>query len=196
MKDFKYNRGLVLVIIVGLIAAIMISFARHDVEEANRQIDLATNYEDLLELADREGLPADEVLSKAKEAGITSLAVYDTTFKKLNANGKATAIAGSEILANYHSGALSDPMWRQLVADGKIQGNEIYIVGHDARTWKELKEDVPRRLGKERVEPERRCAPPFRQGARGAFAGRQRRSDGGQGPFRVLREDGYRYAHG
>ena len=145
MKDFKYNRGLVLVIIVGLIAALMISFARHDVEEANRQIDLATNYEDLLELADREGLPADEVLAKAKEAGITSLAVYDTTFKKLNANGKATAIAGSEILANYHSGTLSDPMWRQLVADGKIQGNEIYIVGHDARTWKELKEDVPRR---------------------------------------------------
>ena len=152
MKDFKYNRGLVLVIIVGLIAALMISFARHDVEEANRQIDLATNYEDLLELADREGLPADEVLVKAKEAGITSLAVYDTTFRKLNANGKATAIAGSEILANYHSGTLSDLMWRQLVADGKIQGNEIYIVGHDARTWKELKEDVPRRLGKERVE--------------------------------------------
>ena len=110
MKDFKYNRGLVLVIIVGLIAAIMVSFARHDVEEANRQIDLATNYEDLLELADREGLPADEVLAKAKEAGITSLAVYDTTFKKLNANGKATAIAGSEILANYHIGALSEPM--------------------------------------------------------------------------------------
>ena len=152
MKDFKYNRGLVLVIIVGLIAALMISFARHDVEEANRQIDLATNYEDLLELADREGLPADEVLVKAKEAGITSLAVYDTTFRKLNANGKAAAIAGSEILANYHSGTLSDSMWRQLVADGKIQGNEIYIVGHDARTWKELKEDVPRRLGKERVE--------------------------------------------
>ena len=152
MKDFKYNRGLVLVIIVGLIAALMISFARHDVEEANRQIDLATNYEDLLELADREGLPADEVLVKAKEAGITSLAVYDTTFRKLNANGKATAIAGSEILANYHSGTLSDSMWRQLVANGKIQGNEIYIVGHDARTWKELKEDVPRRLGKERVE--------------------------------------------
>ena len=152
MKDFKYNRGLVLVIIVGLIAAIMISLARHGVEENNRQIDLATNYEDLLELADREGLPADKVLAQAKEAGITSLAVYDTTFKKLNANGKATAIAGSEILANYHSGALSDPLWRQLVADGKILGNEVYIVGHDARTWQELKEDVPRRLGRDRVE--------------------------------------------
>ena len=152
MKDFKYNRGLVLVIIVGLAAAIMISLARHGVEEDNRQVDLATNYEDLLELADREGKSADEVLAKAKEAGITSLAVYDTTFKKLNMNGKATAIAGSEILANYHSGTLSDPLWRQLVADGKILGNEVYVVGHDARTWQELKEDIPRRLGRDRVE--------------------------------------------
>ena len=152
MKDFKYNRGLVLIIVAGLFAAILISFARHGVEENNRQIDLATNYEDLLELADREGLPADDVLAQAKEAGITSLAVYDTTFKKLNANGKASAIAGSEILAHYHSGALSDPLWRQLVAEGKIMGNEVYIVGHDARTWKELKEDIPRRLGSDRVK--------------------------------------------
>ncbi|MCR5756474.1 MAG: DUF5693 family protein [Selenomonas sp.] len=152
MKDFKYNRGLVLVIIIGLVAAIMISLARYRVEENNRQVDLATNYEDLLELADREGLPTEEVLAQAKDAGITSLAVYDTTFKKLNANGKATAIAGSEILANYHSGSLADPLWRQLVAEGRILGNEVYIVGHDAHTWKELKEDVPRRLGKDRVQ--------------------------------------------
>ena len=151
MKDFSYNRGLVLVIIIGLVAALTIGFARHGVEENNRQVDMAIDYEGLLELAEREGLPADEVLAKAKEAGITSLAVYDTTFKKLNANGKATAIAGSEILANYHSGALSDPLWRQLVSEGKILGNEVYIVGHDARTWQELREDVPRRLGRDRV---------------------------------------------
>ena len=37
MKDFKYNRGLVLIIMVGLIASLMISFARHGVEENNRQ---------------------------------------------------------------------------------------------------------------------------------------------------------------
>ena len=43
MKDFKYNRGLVLIIMVGLIASLMISFARHGVEENNRQIELATN---------------------------------------------------------------------------------------------------------------------------------------------------------
>ena len=71
MKDFSYNRGLVLVIIIGLVAALTIGFARHGVEENNRQVDMAIDYEGLLELAEREGLPADEVLAKAKEAGIT-----------------------------------------------------------------------------------------------------------------------------
>ena len=152
MKVFKYNRWLILVIVIGLAAALAISFQRHAVEQANRQVDMAIDYEGLQELAEREGLPESEVLKQAKDAGITSLAVYETTFKKLNANGKATAIAGSQILANYHSGALTDPVWRQLVADGKIQGDVIYIVGHDAQTWQELKEDLPRRLGEDRVQ--------------------------------------------
>ena len=152
MKVFKYNRWLILVIIIGLAAALAISFQRHAVEQANRQVDMAIDYEGLQELAEREGLPEAEVLKQAKDAGITSLAVYETTFKKLNANGKAVAIAGSQILANYHSGALTDPVWRQLVADGKIQGDVIYIVGHDVQTWKELKEDLPRRLGEDRVQ--------------------------------------------
>ncbi|MBQ1416313.1 MAG: hypothetical protein IIY91_03195, partial [Selenomonas sp.] len=152
MKDFKYNKGLILVIILGLLAAGWISMVRHTVEENSRRVDLATNYEDLLELADREGLPAEKVLAMAKDAGVTSLAVYDTTFKKLNANGKASAVAGSEILANFHSGSLSDPVWRQLVQEGKIKGNEVYLVGHDASTWQDLKEDVPRRLGSDRVQ--------------------------------------------
>lgn len=151
MKVFTYNRWLILFIIIGLVCALRIGFQRHDVEQANRQVDLAMDYEGLLELAEREGMSADAVLREAKEAGISSLAVYETTFRKLNENGKATAITGSQLLADYHSGRLADPFWQQLVKEGKIQGNEIYIVGHDPKTWKELKEDLPRRLGSDRV---------------------------------------------
>lgn len=151
MKVFKYNPILVAVIAIGLVAAIMISVGRHDVERASRSIDLAIDYEGLLELAQREGKSTDEVLKAAKDAGITSLAVYETTFRKLNDNGKATAISGAELLAAYHSGTLTDPAWRKLIADGKIVGTEVYVVGHDKRTWQELKEDIPRRLGSDRV---------------------------------------------
>lgn len=151
MKNWKYNSLLLLVILAGLLASLFISVGRHGVEEGSRSIDLAIDYEGLQELAQREGLSEEEVLREAKEAGISSLAVYETTFKKLNVNGKATALSGAEILASYHSGGLS-PELRALVEQGKIIGTEVYVVGHDARTYQEVKEDLFRRLGSERVE--------------------------------------------
>ena len=151
MKQFQYNKVLIAFIFVGLIAALLIDVARWRAEEVNKQVDLAINYEDLVQLAEQEGKPVPEVLQAAKEAGITSLAVYETTFKKLNASGKATAIAGSELVANYHSGVLADPAWRALVENGTIKGSDVCVVGHDARTYKEVKEDLLRRLGAARV---------------------------------------------
>jgi len=98
-----------------------------------------------------EGLPAEEVLARAKEAGITSLAVYETTFKKFNENGKANAVKGADILAAYHTGTLTDSRWRTLVEEGKIVGTEIYVVSHDPVAYAELKEDLFRRFGAARV---------------------------------------------
>lgn len=61
------------------------------------------------------------------------------------------AIAGSSVLENYYSGTLSDPAWRTLVQQGTIKADEVYVVGHDKQTYTEVKEDLFRRLGKERV---------------------------------------------
>lgn len=153
MKVFRYNRWLVLVIFVGLLAALVINVQRNTEERQNMTVDLAIDYEGLVELAEREGQPPAEVLRQAKEAGITSLAVYETTFKKLNANGKASATPGSAILERYQSGALTSPAWRELVQQGKIVATEVYVTGHDAQTFREVKADLIRRLGADRVRP-------------------------------------------
>ncbi len=153
LRVFNYNRWFVLLIGIGLIAGLIISFQRYNVEKNNMTVELALDYEDLLKLAEDEGLPPAEVLAEAKNAGITSLAVYETTFKKLNANGKASATAGSTILQQYYSGSLTDPSWRALVSDGEIKAADIYVTGHDQQTFNELKEDLPLRLGADRVHP-------------------------------------------
>ena len=152
MKTFAYNRLLIFFIIAGLAAALVIDAGRHEVETKNNQIDLAIDYEGLLELAAREGKSTERVLKDAKNAGITSLAVYETTFKKLNENGKANATPGSSILAAYHGGTLTDENWRTLAAEGKIIGSTVYVTGNDAATFAEVKEDLIHRLGNKRIE--------------------------------------------
>lgn len=151
MKDFKYNRILMIIILIGFVASMAINLERHRVEEANNTVELAIDYEGLVELAEREGVPRQEVFAQAKEAGICSMAVYDTQFKKLNVNGKATARNGSTIIANYQNGALADPAWCALVEDGTIKGTNVYVTGHHEQTFKEVHEDLLRRLGDDRV---------------------------------------------
>lgn len=151
MKDFKYNRILMIIILIGFVASMAINLERHRVEEANNTVELAIDYEGLVELAEREGVPRQEVFAQAKEAGICSMAVYDAQFKKLNVNGKATAWNGSTIIANYQNGALADPAWCALVEDGTIKGTNVYVTGHHEQTFKEVHEDLLRRLGDDRV---------------------------------------------
>lgn len=152
MKQFSYNKFLILLIVIGLVASLFINIQRHQVEVANNSIELIVDYEDLVTLAECEGVPVAQVMAQAKEAGITSLAVYETTFKKLNVNGKTTAINGSDVLTNYQTGAMTDPSWRQLVENGTIKGTDIYVTGRHQQTFREVHEDLIRRLGQDRVQ--------------------------------------------
>ncbi len=148
---FRYNRLLCLAIVVGLVASLIINVRRHEVERQNMTVDFAIDYEALLELAEQEGLPPAKVLADAKEIGFTSLAVYERTFKKMNLSGKATAVPGAKILERYESGALASAEWRAMVERGEIVGTEVYVTSHDPLTYREVKEDLIRRLGKDRV---------------------------------------------
>lgn len=129
----------------------LINWQRYTIEEENKTIDLAMDYEDVLFLAKRAGKTEQEVLQKVKEAGITSLCVYDKTFKKLNQSGKVTAISGSELLASYRTGSMVNSSWQEKVADGTISADRIYITGQDDELLEEIIEDLKIRLGKKRV---------------------------------------------
>lgn len=151
MKHFKYNQMLILCIMIGLIAALTIVWQRHQVEENNTRVELVMEYEDLAELAQLEGVPLDTLLKQAKDSGITSLAVYETTLEKLNKSGKVMAMPGAQILHQYHAGMLSDVNWRNLVEKGLVNAEDIYVVGHDPKIFAEVKEDLMLRLSPERV---------------------------------------------
>ena len=60
---------------------------------------MAMEYEGLQQLADWEGLPLDSVLKDFKDAGVTSLIVFDTTLQKLDNKGLVYAVPGREAFA-------------------------------------------------------------------------------------------------
>lgn len=151
MSGFKYNRWLIGFIIIGLISALVVGWQRHIVEENNSVVEMVLDYEDAVELSQLEGVPLDKVLTELKTAGITSLAVYETSLKKLNESGKVSTVSGAALLQSYNSGSLSDNSWRALVEQGQVKVEEIYVTGKDYNTLQEVKADLIRRLSVERV---------------------------------------------
>ncbi|MBR6012882.1 MAG: hypothetical protein IK062_03745 [Selenomonadaceae bacterium] len=151
MKKFIYNRILLLAIAIGLIASLVIAGQRHAVEINNSQIDMAMDYYSLYDLAVQEGLDFENVLQQAKEAGITSLAIYDTTLERLTEHGKIVALSGDEIITNYYSGSLVNQLWREMVEANSIDADRIYIIGRTLQDYEETKSALILRLGEERV---------------------------------------------
>lgn len=152
MKKFVYNRTLLTVIGVGLFAALIIAGQRYFVESENMQVDLAVDYQNVVNLAEREGLELDDVLKQIKATGITSLAVYDSSLEKLARSGKVFTLAGSEILANYQTGTLTNELWRQTIEFDLIVPNRVYVIGGDLESYNDTKEALIQRLGTERVK--------------------------------------------
>ena len=151
MRDFKYNKILLLCIVIGLAAALTIVWQRHKIEESSTTIEMVMEYEDVVELAQLEGVPTEHVMRRMKEAGITSLAVYETTLEKLNKSGKVAVLSGAQLLQQYYTGMLGDAVWRNLVETGRIQAEDVYVVGRDPGVFAEVKEDLIERLSPERV---------------------------------------------
>ena len=151
MKKFFYNKILLIAIAVGLIASLVIAGQRHAVEIHNNQVDMAMDYDSLRELSEREGIDFTEILRKFKDAGITSLAIYDTTFEKLTRAGKVIAVYGTDIISNYHSGSLTSQLWREAVEIGAIDPTRVYIIGRSLKSYEAAKKDLFLRFGENRV---------------------------------------------
>lgn len=152
MRKFFYNRTLLIVIGLGLFAALIIAGQRYFVESSNNQIDMAVDFQNVVDLAEREGLELDDVLKQVKAAGITSLAIYDSKLERLTRAGKVFALSGSEILGNYQSGTLNNELWRQTIEFDLIAPNRVYLIAGDLDSYADTKEALIQRLGEERVK--------------------------------------------
>ncbi|MBO5245168.1 MAG: hypothetical protein J6B02_03615 [Selenomonadales bacterium] len=155
MKQFTYNKLLVALIAIGFIASLIIGYQRYQVEYHNTVVDLAADYDDVVKLAAIEGRDKDEIFRQLKEAGVSSVAVYETTLARLHERGTISAVPGSQLEADAKCGRLTSAAWQSFVESKDFHVGSIYIVSDYPTTLDEVTEDMQRRLGSDRVSTHR-----------------------------------------
>ena len=136
---------------MGLACALLINFQRHKVEQANNQVEMLMEYEDLLKLASNTGRSSQETLADFKSKGITSLAVYETTLEKLSAKGAVTVLSNGEI-ANWQRLGLNERLsWANSLTKQQLAEPGVYVIGEQSVLWQELVADAQQRFAKSKL---------------------------------------------
>jgi len=93
------RRALAALALLGLIAALPLAFARHQTESTANAVEIVFDYRDLLEVAAYRSKPAEYVqrrLMELKEAGVGSMAVYESTLRELELSGRVQTLSSAE----------------------------------------------------------------------------------------------------
>lgn len=152
MLVFRYNRILIAFIALGLVAALLINWQRYLIEKANTQVELVSDYEQVVEMSRIDGVPLQSVFRQLKAAGLTTLAVYETNLEKLANNGVVTPVSTTQILHSYYAGTLYDWWWQNEVESGRLAAGQVYVMAREHDRFDDVLSDLVRRVGKHRVK--------------------------------------------
>jgi len=149
---FRYNRILISFIAVGLVAALFVNWQRYGIERVNTQVELVSDYEEIVEMARIDGVPLQSALRQLKTAGLTSLAIFETNLEKLASEGVVTAVSTTQMLHSYHAGTLTNWWWRNEVESGRLAAGQVYVLDRETDRFAEVQSDLERRVGARRIK--------------------------------------------
>ena len=147
----RYNSILVLCIAVAFCAALWLVHTRIQVEKRNDTVEQTLDYQAILMMAQREGYNSEKLLQQFKDAGVTTLIVYDATLERLDREKRISAMPGDVLqksAAGVHRGVFDT-----ILNSDRLDPDAVYVTrGNDEEAWNEVKEDLFLRYGEERVK--------------------------------------------
>jgi len=119
-------RGFMLLVVVGLAAALVVLVGRWNVERSSRTVGVIIDGPVWRDMAVREGRDPQEFLTAVRAAGATSIAMYESTLKDLQEQGRATYLSGGEMLARVRLGTMASP-FQEFVAARRVRTEAVYV---------------------------------------------------------------------
>ncbi len=100
VQDWSF-KILAILVVVGFLAAATISYQRYHVEANDQTVEMVYDYDDILASAPLEGKSTEDLVKLYKEAGVTSLAMYDDTPSKILGRGDAFIFRGLDFMSHH-----------------------------------------------------------------------------------------------
>ena len=147
----RYNPILFLCIAVAFCAALYLMQIRVGIEKRNDTVEQTLDYQAILMMAQREGYSSEKLLRQFKDAGVTTLIVYDATLERLDREKRISAMPGDVLqksAVGVHRGDFD-----VILASPALDPDAVYVArGNDEEAWNEVKEDLFLRYGTDRVK--------------------------------------------
>ena len=114
---------MMLIVFIGLITAIGLCIQRNAVEKQSTTIEQAMDFDAVVLMARNDGYDLDTALQMARDAGVTSFTIYDTTLNKLTQRGELSLVTKLGADLYYPQFGITDKSYDYYLI-GKPQGEQ------------------------------------------------------------------------
>lgn len=135
---------------VATVAAVFVARGRIAVERENVSVELVMDYDASVELCRAAGYPVADFLRRAREAGLTSVALSELTVGDLVQEGRVHLFTGRQILDYDRLAPVTDPVLRGMIDEGRLYGGNTYLFPADPGVYAGLAPLLQVRLAGER----------------------------------------------
>jgi hypothetical protein len=154
-----FRRIVLLVLAVGLLAALYIAVRRERHEVAARNVEIVMDDADFSALAKSMAYDEGAFLTELRRAGLTSLAVSEELGANIPSAANASVYTGGALLDQARVSPLSDPLFAAMARANTIRADTMYLVAYDAATAQRYAEQLPLRFEARSIRVLRKTLP-------------------------------------
>lgn len=151
MKNRWYGSVLIVVLILGALAAGFTGYQRLAVESKHRSVELVMPYDEIASLARRSGQQPAEVLRQFREQGLTTVLFKEPTIAEVEASGEFTVMNGQQLLSLGRLGG-AEPQWVQdLARRGEINSTDTFLLTGNQESARRVEGQLKAKTGSART---------------------------------------------
>lgn len=125
------------IILISLLISLVVMFGRIRLETTSPDVEIVLDYPSFQQLQAKVKIPEEQLLAKFKEAGITSVAIYEKQLDYFIRHDELIAVSGAQIMQDYYLTGELDPLFADLFSDSTT-ADHLFLLFTEFSTYEKL----------------------------------------------------------